>query len=139
VLLVAGCKCVGHSKVVFTAIPALRRIRHGWATRLMMLVVAVGLLIGTGQRVDAHSHHHDDSLGTAHHALLTGGHALPAEPADSEPAAAHFHYAATLVFVASPTAPMVPAGLKPLGVLGRSEELPPPLYQSETLHRPPIA
>lgn len=123
---------------MFIPIAALRRHRHSRATRLLFLVVAAGLLIGTGLRGGPHSHH-DDGLAEAHHALLTIDHTVPSEVPDAEPAAAHFHYAALLVFVASPAEAILPAGLRPLGVLRTPEDFPPPPYEAEMRHRPPIA
>jgi hypothetical protein len=121
-------------------ISRLRQLQRGWFARLLFVVVAAGLLLGTGLRATPHSHH-DDGLGQAHHALLPVGHELPTDVTDEEPSpvSSHFHYSASLVFVDASAPSLMQAEIQAVGVLPIQDSLTPPSRDAEIQHRPPIA
>jgi hypothetical protein len=124
---------------VILLISRLRRLQHAWPTRLLFLVLFVGLLIGPGVRGTAHSHDVDE-MGQAHHGLMTAHHEVPHDVTDEETAAAmHFHYSASLAFVDASAPEPVQAGFQSIGVLHVTEDLTPPSRDAEARHRPPIA
>ncbi len=120
-------------------IPRLRRLQPAWPTRLLFLVVFVGLLTGPGVRGTAHSHDVDE-MGQPHHVLLTGHHEVPHEVPDEETAVTtHVHYSASLAFVDASAPEPVQAGFRSIGVLRVTHDLTPPSRDAEAQHRPPIA